>query len=191
LKETSDCVFDPRERCTCKVDFISRPNPLLSTSTGLAFVGLEATLSFLRPSEQELLDDEKGRAPQAVLSLTIRTEIAPIFSSEKPDASERCGPEVTPRTKELCRFLERRRAAEFGHELPLYASEAADYIGVSRAALDHFVSKGEILCHIGSGENDEPLFYASELNEWLGRHSDPSARDLAFAPRMTRGTEHE
>jgi excisionase family DNA binding protein len=148
-------------------------------------------MSFLRLLDEDLPEEGKSRSPQKVFSLTIGTESPTLTRGEKHAVPAQVRQEASPTRKELCRFLERRREAELGHELPLYASEAADYLGVYRVALDQLVSKGEIPIHRDSYQGEELLFSASDLNEWLAKNADYATEDLPLAPHVIGGTEHE
>ena len=182
--------LEPRELHAAPV--ITGQRLFFRTLTELFFVGLKSALSFLSLLDQDTAHDAKSRAPQLVPSLAIAAEISPtIRPKEKPVAYEQVAPEAPPRKEELGRFLERRRAAELGHELSLYSSEAADYIGLSRAALDQLVSRGEIPNHPQPHQGEKRLFYATELNEWLAKNADQATEDLHLASHVTRGTERE
>jgi Protein of unknown function (DUF5131) len=190
----TDRVFDSGEPCRCKFDFITEQRLSFGTFTGSVFVGLKGTLSFLRLPDEGLPQDGKTCAPQAVISLTIEAEILPTLPpQESVGGPEEQGAEASPKAEELGRLLERRRAAELGHELPLHASEAADYVGISPAALEQLVSSAEIPSHpqLDLGE-DARLFYASELDEWLAAHVEPITKGASQdSDRPERGPEDE
>ena len=75
---------------------------------------------------------------------------------------------VAPTTRELLRFMERRRAQELGHELPLNVKEAAPYVDMHPKTVARMARNGEIPAHPGSGtKRINWKFYASELDAWL------------------------
>jgi len=181
LMETFDRVLDSSELCRCTLDFITGQRPFFRTSTGPAFVGLKGTLSFLRLPHEGVPQPGESHAPEVVLRLTIDAEISPkLLRQEEPGEHKPESLEACPKREELGRLLERRRAAELGHELPLYASEAADYIGVSSVELDALVSRREIPTHPQLHLGEEALlFYVSELNAWLATHVEPITKGAA------------
>lgn len=95
------------------------------------------------------------------------------------------GPDVSPKPGDIRRLLERRRAAEFGHELPLYASEAADYMGISLYALAELISAKEISTHARQCLGGKmSLFYVSELEEWLVTNANEGATNPSPTPTV-------
>jgi hypothetical protein len=190
----ADRQFDSSRLFLCKVEFITDQGPSLGASIGLVFVGLKGTLSILRLPDEALPHDRESHAPQSVLSSAVETEVlSTLPRQERPGAYKEEGAEAFPKTEDLRRLLEHREAAELGHELPLYASEAADYIGISPAELDETVSRGEIPSYPQSylGEEDR-LFDVSDLDEWLATHVNSIAEDASGVPdRAQRGTKDE
>lgn len=75
---------------------------------------------------------------------------------------------VSPTNAELSRLVERRRAQELGHELPLYTEEAAAYIGFHPKSVERMARLGEIPAHPVSGVRRKTWrFYRPELDSWL------------------------
>lgn len=73
-----------------------------------------------------------------------------------------------PASRELTRFLERRRAQELGLELPLNTREAAEYVGRHQKTVERMARAGEIPAHPVSGVRRKTWrFYVSELDSWL------------------------
>jgi hypothetical protein len=112
--------------------------------------------------------EQLGLHPPA-LGSRIEVDVSrPPLPLEEVCVRERESTDITPNSEEIRRLLERRRAAELGYELPLYASEAAEYIGVSLSALGRLVSGREIPTHVRPCPRGEMLlFYVAELEEWL------------------------
>jgi hypothetical protein len=187
-------VFDSDEPCRCKVGFITNQGLSFGTSTASLYVGSKGPLSLLKLPDEGLWRDRKPRAPHAIVSLMFETETLPTQPpQEAVGGPEEQGAEASPKAEELGRLLERRRAAELGHELPLSASETADYVGISPAALAQLASRGEIPSHSHSYPGgEERLFYTSELNEWLAAQVEPITKAAARGSDWSeRGPEDE
>ena len=75
---------------------------------------------------------------------------------------------VSPTNAALSRLIERRRAQELGHELPLNTVEAAAYIGFHPKSVEKMARLGEIPAHPASGAQRKTWrFYRSDLDSWL------------------------
>ena len=93
--------------------------------------------------------------------------------------------QASPSSRDLTRFIERRRAQKLGYELPLNTREAADYVGFHRKTIERMARAGEIPAHPASGVRRKTWkFYASELDSWLRakvhsprRPCSPNGRD--------------
>lgn len=75
---------------------------------------------------------------------------------------------VSPSSRELHRFLERKRYQELGYELPMNTGEAAVYVGYHKKTVERMAREGEIPAHPVSGVKRKTWkFYPSELDAWL------------------------
>ncbi len=75
---------------------------------------------------------------------------------------------VPPSSRELQRFIERKRYQELGYELPMNSKEAAAYIGYHQKTVERMARNGEIPAHPASGVRRKTWnFYPSELDAWL------------------------
>ncbi len=75
---------------------------------------------------------------------------------------------VPPTSRELQRFIERKRYQELGYELPMNSKEAASYVGYHQKTVERMAREGEIPAHPASGVRRKTWkFYASELDAWL------------------------
>lgn len=86
----------------------------------------------------------------------------------KPPARIRSTKRVSPTNAALSRLIERRRAQELGHELPLNTVEAAAYIGFHPKSVERMARDGEIPAHPVSGARRKTWrFYRDDLDSWL------------------------
>ncbi|HWR35033.1 MAG TPA: helix-turn-helix domain-containing protein [Clostridia bacterium] len=86
-----------------------------------------------------------------------------VFNTQQQAASH-----VPPTSRELQRFIERKRYQELGYELPMNSKEAAAYIGYHQKTVERMAREGEIPAHPASGVRRKTWkFYASELDAWL------------------------
>jgi len=75
---------------------------------------------------------------------------------------------VLPKSPELTRFIDRRRALKLGFELPLTTREAAEFVGYHPKTVERMARCGEIPAHPISGVHRKTWkFYGSELDAWL------------------------
>lgn len=82
-----------------------------------------------------------------------------------------------PSSRELTRFLERRRAQELGYELPLSTREAANYLSFHPKTLERMAREGDIPAHPVSGVRRKTWrFYPSELDSWLRERVNSARR---------------
>ena len=81
---------------------------------------------------------------------------------------QRSSDHVPPTTRELRRFLERKRYLELGLELTMNTREAADYLGMHQKTIERMARDGEIPAHPASGVRRKTWkLYPSELDAWL------------------------
>ncbi len=91
---------------------------------------------------------------------------SPSVVNQHPD--QQSSTHVPPTSRELRRFLERRRAHELGYELPLNTREAAAYVGLHYKTVVRMARKGEIPAHRSArGRRYVWEFYPAELDTWL------------------------
>jgi excisionase family DNA binding protein len=98
---------------------------------------------------------------------------SPDTDNQQPDQTESV--HVFPTSRELQRFIERKRYQELGYELPMNSKEAAAYIGYHQKTVERMARNGEIPAHPASGVRRKSWkFYPSELDAWLrSRVSSP------------------
>jgi excisionase family DNA binding protein len=98
-----------------------------------------------------------------------------------PQLHQRSSEYVPPTTRELQRFLERKRYLELGHELPMNTREAAAYVGMHPKTVEKMAREGEIPAHPMSGVVRKTWkFFPSELDAWL--HARVSSRRHPCSP---------
>ena len=91
--------------------------------------------------------------------------IPPSVIQQQSQPSNDC---TLPTSRELQRFIERRRYQELGYELPMNTAEAAVYVGYHKKTVERMARNGEIPAHPASGVRRITWkFYASELDAWL------------------------
>lgn len=75
---------------------------------------------------------------------------------------------VPPTSRELQRFIERKRYQELGYELPMNTAEAAAYLGLHQKTVERMARDGELPAHPASGVRRKTWkLYPSELDAWL------------------------
>jgi excisionase family DNA binding protein len=75
---------------------------------------------------------------------------------------------VPPTSRELQRFIERKRYQELGYELPMNTAEAAAYLGFHQKTVERMARDGELPAHPASGVRRKTWkLYPSELDAWL------------------------
>ena len=90
----------------------------------------------------------------------------PPSTTNQPDQT--ASVHIPPASRELQRFIERKRYQELGYELPMNTKEAAAYVGFHWKTVERMARAGEIPAHPVSGVRRKTWkYYASELDVWL------------------------
>lgn len=92
--------------------------------------------------------------------------LPPSIVNQQPEGSS--PKHIPPTSRELQRFIERKRYQELGYELPMNTKEAAAYLGYHQKTVERMARDGEIPAHPASGVHRKTWkLYASELDAWL------------------------